>query len=99
VNNNAVGIIALVAAIVAFLLVPVSFLLWIAAALTYGGESTASVFMAVLIGAVVLALAAIIVAVVRLLAKAQPGLSIATIVVGILPFVGGVALFGFGFLS
>ncbi len=98
-NNTVVGVIALVAAIVAFLLVPVSFLLWIAAALSYGGEGAASVFMAMLIGGLVLALAAIIVAIVRVVGKAAPGLSVATIVIGALPLLGGGALFALDFLG
>ena len=91
-KKTAVGVAALVAASVTFVLVPVSFVLWISAALSYGGDTVAVVFMGILIAGLVITLAAVVVVIVRLAIKAPPALSIATIVVGVLPLLGGLAL-------
>ncbi|CAN5160447.1 hypothetical protein BH11ACT5_BH11ACT5_11340 [soil metagenome] len=86
------GVLPLIAAIVAALLVPVSFVLGVSAALT-GSGSGSTLFQVLFAVGLLLGLAAIIIAIVRLVRGASKGLPIATIIVALLPFVGVLALY------
>ena len=86
------GVIPLVAAIIAALLVPVSFILGVSAALT-GSGSGSVLFQVLFVVGLVLGLAAIVIAIVSLAKGAPMSLTIATIIVALLPFAGVLALY------
>lgn len=90
--NISRGVIPLIVAIVAAVLVPVSFLFGISAALA-GDGSGAWLFQVLFFVGLALALAAVIIAIVRLLRGAAKPLPIVTIVVGLLPFAGVLVLY------
>ena len=86
------GVIPLIAAIVAVVLVPVSFVFGISAALS-GSGSGSVLFQVLFIVGLLLALAALVIAIVRLARGASKALPIATIIVALLPFAGVLALY------
>lgn len=86
------GVLPLIAAIVAAVLVPVSFVFGIGAAFS-GSGSGAGAFTALFFGGLLLALVAIIIAIVRLARGAAKALAIATIIIALLPFAGVLALY------
>lgn len=86
------GVIPLIAAIVAAVLTPVSFVLGVSAALT-GSGSGSTLFEVLFVVGLLLGLAAIVVAIVRLARGASKPLPIATIIIGLLPLAGVVALY------
>lgn len=88
----AYGVVPLVVAIVAAVLVPVSFVFGIGAALS-GSGSGAGAFQVLFVVGLVLGLAALITAIVRLVRGASKPLPIATIIVALLPFLGVLVLY------
>jgi hypothetical protein len=86
------GIILLVAAIVAAVLVPASFVFGIGAAFS-GSGAGAGAFTVLFFAGLLLALVALIVAIVRLVRGAAKALAIATIIVALLPFAGVLTLY------
>ena len=90
--NTSRGVIPLLAAIVAAVLVPVSFVLGVSAALDGSGSGSA-LFQVLFVVGLLLGLAAIVIAAVRLVRGAPKPLAIATIVIALLPFLGVLALY------
>ena len=90
--NTSRGVIPLLAAIVAAVLVPVSFVLGVSAALDGSGSGSA-LFQVLFVVGLLLGLAAIVIAVVRLVRGAPKPLAIAPIVIALLPFLGVLALY------
>ena len=86
------GVIPLIAAIVSAVLVPVSFVFGISAALDGSGSGSA-LFQVLFIVGLLLGLAAIVISIVRLVRGASRGLPIATIVIALLPFAGVAVLY------
>lgn len=81
------GVIALIGALVAVILIPLSFVYGISAALDGSGSGSA-VFQVLFVVGFALALAAIVISVVHLVRGAPKLLPILTIVIGLLPFAG-----------
>jgi hypothetical protein len=86
------GVIALIGAIVAAVLVPVSFVYGIGAALDGSGTGSA-IFQVLFILGLALAFAAIVISVVNLVRGAPKVLPVLTIVVALLPFAGVLIVF------
>ena len=85
--NTSRGVIALVGAIVAAILVPLSFVFGIGAALDGSGSGSA-LFQVLFIVGLALALASIVISIVRLARRSPKALPILTIVIALLPFIG-----------
>ncbi|MBX3098821.1 MAG: hypothetical protein KF761_04510 [Salinibacterium sp.] len=90
--NTSRGVIPLLAAVIAAVVVPASFVYGVSAALS-GDGSGAILYQVLFVGGLALALASIIVAIVRLAKGAKKALPIATIVVALVPFAGVLALY------
>ena len=86
------GVIPLISAIISVVLVPVSFVFGISAALD-GSGSGSTLFQVLFIVGLLLGLAAIVVSIVRLVRGAARALPIATIVIALLPFAGVAVLY------